>query len=115
MAFKNQCYTCLIPLFYMKSLFLISFSLAILPGTALTTKAQSSVKFIEGIQINEGTAGTERPVKVKAGEPTLTSSKAAIKGGGLNIENCSSIQFKYAQLMNMDVESITNYTLYQFI
>jgi lipoprotein Spr len=115
MTFKNQCYTYLIPFIHMKSLFLISFSLAILPGTALTARAQSSVKFIEGIEINEKTTGTERPVKAKAVEQTGTSSKAAIKKGGLDIENCSSIQFKYAQLMNMDVESITNYTLYQFI
>ena len=99
----------------MKSLFLISACLAFFTGNSLTGKAQSSVKFIEGIEINDRTAATEKPVKEKASEKINNSPKAAIKNWGSDIEYCTAIQFKYAQLLDMDVESITNYTLYQFI
>jgi lipoprotein Spr len=105
----------------MQNLFFVSVALGIFSGTSLTAKAQPSVnmermtatppvaksiKFIEGIEINAGTTvGMHLNVKVTS----------TLKTEGEGIENCSHIQFKYAQLLNMDVEAMTNFTLYNFI
>jgi NlpC/P60 family len=106
----------------MQNLFFVSVAMGIFSGTSLTAKAQPSVnmermaasvpvarstKFIEGIEINTGTTAAVQPIIVKP--------SAIIKKEGEGIENCSPLQFKYAQLLNMDVESITNLTLYNFI
>ncbi len=109
----------------MQNLFFVSVALGIFSGTSLTAKAQPSVnmermaasapvtksiKFIEGIEINTATTVAVKPfIKKQA------SSKATVNDEGEGIENCSSLQFKYAQILNMDVESITNFTLYKFI
>ena len=113
----------------MKNLFFVAVAMGIFSGTTLTAKAQSSVnmeqvnivvpakkslKFIDGIEIKAGTTVTEQPVTVKKTEP-IAAHRTLAKIDGSGIESCTSLQFKYAQLLNMDVESITNFTLYNFI
>ena len=68
------------------------------------------LKFIEGIEINRdpkasyiAQAHTTQP----AGLPHIS--------GNTTIENSLSIQFKYALLLNREVEYISNVKLYQFI
>jgi lipoprotein Spr len=89
----------------MKHLFFVSVALGIFSGTSLNAQtsvnlarlsddvsAKNTVKFIDGIAIN----------------PHATDF-------GGSIETCSPLQFKYAQLLNVDVESLSNSPLYNFI
>ena len=114
----------------MKNLFFVAVAMGIFSGTTLTAKSQSSVnmeqvgsavpakksvKFIEGIEIKNGTTISEKAVTVRQAELNTAAYRKPVNTEGSGIENCTSIQFKYAQLLNMDVESISNYTLYNFI
>lgn len=81
----------------MKNLFFVSVALGIFSGTSLTVNAQTSVN-MEAISIS----AKKSPKLIKETEVAA-------------IENCSAMQFKYAQLLNVEVESITNYTLFNFI
>jgi cell wall-associated NlpC family hydrolase len=100
----------------MKNFFLVSVAIGIFSGTTLSAKAQPSVnieqinaavapkkpaKFIEGIEINPVQAGPKNYRQV-----TSKNKESAA------IENFSSLQFKYAQLLNIEVEAVTNLTLF---
>ncbi|MBX2933127.1 MAG: C40 family peptidase [Ferruginibacter sp.] len=103
----------------MQNLFFVTVAAGILSATSLTAKAQPSVnieqlnagatqKFIKGIEINQVvTAPAENVIA-----PVATTSVAALSSV---IENCTTLQFKYAQLLNMDVESLTNNLLFEEI
>lgn len=124
----------------MKNLFFVSVAVGVFSGTSLTSKAQTSVnlmkvndgvtsssatgkspKFIEGIEIKRdvNTVSQEvvaAPVKTsKAAVYTTTPAKPASVDFSASIEKCSSLQFKYAQLMDMEVEILSNFALYNFI
>lgn len=101
----------------MQNLFLVSVAIGILSGTNLTAKAQpavnleqvnvnavqkKSVRFIEGIEINGPFVG---------GGSTIAPAPAAA-GEAVAIESFSSLQFKYALLLDMEVETITNKPLF---
>jgi lipoprotein Spr len=101
----------------MKNLFFVSVAIGIFSGTSLSAKAQSSVnierlnasaqvkkslKFIDGFEWKSATANT---VVENSAEETEVSA----------IEKCSVIQFKYALLLDVEVESITNKALYEEI
>jgi lipoprotein Spr len=100
----------------MQNFFLVSVALGIFSGTTLTAKAQpavnieqvnadavqkKSVKFIEGKDIKPLPA-VVKETSTEA-EPTST------------IERFTTAQFKYAQLLDVEVESITNQQLYNAI
>ena len=102
----------------MKNLFFVSVALGIFSGTSISVKAQTSVnimrlsgdvtekipaRFIEGIEMRPG---TNTPAKTR---------KVAGKEMNSSIETCSALQFKYAQLMNVEVESLSNLPLFNFI
>lgn len=79
--------------------------------------AQPHLKFINGIdlKVDAVEAGIEEPLApatqkaiVLAAAPVATSLKLAT-------EACKSIQFKYAQLMDMDIEDITNFSMFHFV
>ncbi len=124
----------------MKNLFFVSVALGFFSGTSLTSKAQTSInlmkvndgvvttagkspKFIEGIEIKrEVNTVSPEAVAVPAAVKTTTATTypaAPAKTTAVNfsaaIEKCSSLQFKYAQLMDMEVEAISNFALYNFI
>ncbi|MFN8243351.1 MAG: C40 family peptidase [Ferruginibacter sp.] len=97
----------------MKHLFFVSVALGIFSGTSISGKAQTAVNtirisdagapknsdhFIEGIEV----------AAAKAAPAKVVRNMAAI-------ENCSALQFKYAQLMNTEVENLGNFSLYNFI
>jgi murein DD-endopeptidase / murein LD-carboxypeptidase len=101
----------------MKNFFLVSVAIGFFSGTTLTTQAQSSVnieqvnaavvhkkspRFIEGIEI--------KPAKAVA---VNTASKPAEDAA--SIESFTALQFKYAQLLDVEVETITNNTLFAAI
>ena len=114
----------------MKNLFIVSVALGIFSGTTLTVKAQPAVnvervstavpvkkqtKFIDGIEIRPGTAIPDQSVVKIFVEPISVSPEGLFKNDGSDIELCTPAQFKYAQLLDLDVESVTNYSLYNFI
>ncbi len=114
----------------MKHLFFVSVALGIFSGTSISVKAQASVNlirltdgvaeknplhFIEGIEIRPGTAVPDNTIVVTPVTKKAVAKKAMANEFGSTIETCSPLQFKYAQLMNVDVESVTNLTLYNFI
>jgi cell wall-associated NlpC family hydrolase len=105
----------------MKNFFLVSVAIGFFSGTTLTAKAQSSVnieqvniaaqkksvKFIDGIEFKNSPAATDvKAVEIKNNRGVIKNEEAA------TIENFSSLQFKYAQLLDVDVESVTNLALF---
>ena len=108
----------------MKNLFFVSVAIGIFSGTSLSATAQSSVnleqvnstapagrspKFIEGIEIKPTAGTTETPVKQKT---AAGNSRTATNEETASIESLTPLQFKYAQLMNVEVEGVTNTTLF---
>src|SRR5437868_5557855 len=113
----------------MKNLFFVSVALGIFSGTTFSGNAQTSINLMrlsddvtsiaktsshfEGITINSAPIGPEKPVVISSTTP------ANIKPSGIefgsSIETCTALQFKYAQMLNVDVESLNNSTLYNFI
>ena len=106
----------------MKNFFLVSVAIGIFSGTTLSAKAQPSVnieqvnasvaqkkstKFIEGIEIKPATAAKSVEISSKRSENKNEESAA--------IETFSALQFKYAQLLDVDVETLTNLTLFKEI
>jgi len=114
----------------MKHLFFVSVAVGIFSGTSISSKAQTSVnimrlsddvtvsnspRFIEGIEINPAASTAVKPVVISSVAPVTLNKKLGNTDFGSSIETCSSLQFKYAQMMNVDVETLTNSTLYNFI
>lgn len=113
----------------MKHLFFVSVAVGIFSGTFICAKAQVSVNlmrlnqndvpaknqvtFIEGIEIKPEAATPVATIPVNI-TPSLQNTSTG-KAIGVAIENCSAIQFKFAQLMNTEVETLTNFKLYAFI
>ena len=114
----------------MKHLIFVSVALGIFSGTSLQGKAQTAVnsvvsgegksvkkspQFIEDIEIRPLTGvSTKTPVVISANLISV-SQPAPSRNSGSDIETFTSIQFKYAQLLDMEVESVTNSALYAFI
>ena len=115
----------------MKYLFFIFAASSIFSITALTVSAQKhvnsvkqtggnsknrSIKFIEGIEIKTSPVSNgqeEMIVSGKKEQPTETSGLKTTRD--VSIEKISSLQFKYAQLLNRNVEDVKNIPLYSFI
>lgn len=115
----------------MKHLFFVAVATGIFSGTSISVKAQTNVnierfadrahsnkspKFIEGIEVVPGVSSNS--ITVIADEVTTVTPaiiKPSDKSFQQNIEVCSALQFKYAMMMDCEVESITNYSLYNFI
>ncbi len=106
----------------MKNFFLVSVAIGFFSGTTLTAKAQPSVnieqvnaaktaqkkstKFIESIEFRTG------PVAVTNAQETSNKQTVASNEESAAIESFSSLQFKYAQLLDVEVEAATNLTLF---
>jgi hypothetical protein len=117
----------------MKNLFFVAVATGIFTGTSFSSKAQTNVnlerfatksklkvppKFIEGIEITPekisnktAVAGIEKTASLLPEREEKINSYTAIA----SIENCTFLQFKYAMMMDRDVESISNISLYNFI
>ncbi|MBL0358800.1 MAG: C40 family peptidase [Chitinophagaceae bacterium] len=126
----------------MKHLFIVAVATGIFTGTSFKTNAQTnanleqlsgqakpgnSLKFINSIEItpdrvaNDGgynsTEGQDAALPLSVKEYKAPASPATVKAISTNtsIEKCSSLQFKYALLMDVEVEAVSNFTLYSFI
>src|SRR5258708_35915331 len=121
----------------MKHLFFVSVAAGIFSGTSISVAQtavnsvkftaapqKKSVQFIEGIEI-------KRDAQAVAAEADVWLNKSAVKAAPVTttkpgykktsgdnnnasafIETCTNLQFKYAQLMDVEVEQITNTKLY---
>ena len=113
----------------MKNLLIVSVVVGSLSASPSLAKAQKSVnsfksidaiapskavKFIEGIEINRDVP-TIKEATSAVGETKKNVTIPAISEVKSAIENCSPLQFKYAQLMDVDVESLNNIDLLNFI
>ncbi len=128
----------------MKYLFVVAVAAGIFTGTSFEAKAQANVnleeltpksgvqaspKFISNIEItpnagssdgdyysNEelGQSGGYLPMP-KAEAVSLNTKIAIAKAGGTSIEKCNALQFKYAMLMDVEIETLTNFALLEFI
>lgn len=122
------------PILRMKNLFFVAVAIGTFAGTSNAVEAQTSVssarftsntqsssspKFIEGIEITpQGYVAGEvvTVVETPAAPAQLTAPVRNVKTfNSTSIEMCSALQFKYAQLTDVEVEAITNYSLYSFI
>lgn len=116
----------------MKNLFFVSVAFFVFSGTSFHATAQplkNSVfinegnafrqgpRFIDGIEINAGKTESARPVaSATESESFKKPVKAPLTGNDLpGIEFATSLHFKYAQLLNRNVEFILNTSLFSFI
>lgn len=119
----------------MKHLFVVAVATGIFTGTSHSTLAQASINlekfgnkasakaslnFIDGIEITperiQHTApATEVAVTTVALSTPKTQSTSTIQSRESNIEQCSSIQFKFAMMLDVEVEIMRNIPLYRFI
>jgi NlpC/P60 family len=117
----------------MKHLFFVTVAIGIFSATTISVQAQANVnierfasraqpktspKFIEGIEMKpQPTANIITVPEEETKLAQLTDIKPVIVKNGFtgNIEACSPLQFKYAVMMDREVESISNFSLYNFI
>ena len=96
----------------MKNLLFVSVALSVFTVTSFTASAQFKKNFLNDVNfINDG---VEYGI-TKSSTKFTTSFKKILSPVLIATEFCSSIQFKYAQILNKDVELITNSSLFSFI
>lgn len=113
----------------MKSLFVVAVTTVIFTGNPLDARAQTNVnleqlnqpgnlRFINSIEI---IPGAPDPVIQPVSAPVLKQENAAARisstsnASGNSIEQCASWQFKFAMMLDVEVESLTQSQLYRFI
>lgn len=109
----------------MRKLFFVSIYFTILSGTSLSASAQHKinspnkttsessakpVKFIEGIEIKREIVPTSEIIT-----PVVITKVSVVENNNADVEKCIHLQFKYAQLLNRNVEAVTNMPLFNFI
>jgi lipoprotein Spr len=117
----------------MKHLFFVAVATGIFSGTSISVEAQTNVnieklndrsqartslKFIEDIEIQpEPTASFVTAREPETVPVQMVRSVSAFKNNVAfkSIEECAALQFKYALLMEREVESFSNASLYNFI
>lgn len=84
-----------------------------------SARAQPSLKFINGIELKSDMVeyGNKLPAAAKIKVATEKKNKFSPIATSLKMatEACKSLQFKYAQLMNIDIEDITNLTMFHYV
>ncbi|MBP6432076.1 MAG: C40 family peptidase [Ferruginibacter sp.] len=114
----------------MKNLLIVAVATGIISGTPISIKAQKAVnslqqeatsaskkaKFITDIEIVRDFKPVETVEEISTPTINTTTKPVAKKADTKSaIEACTSVQFKYAQLMNVEVESLTNTKLLNFM
>jgi len=101
----------------MKNLLFVSVALSVFTVTSLQTSAQRKINSVNNFNLTgEGIVYLPSETKPTGFKATVaTFAKKMMKPVGLATEFCSSLQFKYAQLLNRNVELVTNTSLIGFI
>ena len=96
----------------MKNLLFVSVALSVFTVTSFSASAQFKKNFLKDMNLfNDGVEFgiTQSSYKI------TTSFKKVLAPVLMATELCSAIQFKYAQILNKDVELVTNKSLFNFI
>ena len=96
----------------MKNLLFVSVALSVFTVTSFSASAQFKRNLL--IDLNLLNDVVEYG-KIKSSSKFTTSLKKILSPVLMATELCSTIQFKYAQLLNKDVELVTNKSLFSFI
>jgi hypothetical protein len=96
----------------MKNFFVVSAVFCTTIGTSLTAFAQPAPNFIEGIELEAPSMAYTAPLLK---QPVISSATGLVSLVSVATEACKTYQFKYALLLNREVESISNSRLFQFI
>ncbi len=102
----------------MKNLMLIVVFTSTLTAISNYSFAQPSLKFIDGIELNpEAGNYASNPVSVEpvSTTPARTATTYFFAGSRMATEACKTLQFKYAQLLDTEIEAISNFPLFGFI
>jgi len=101
----------------MKNLLFVSVALSVFTVTSLQTSAQRKINSVNDFNLTgEGIVYLPSETKPTGFKATVaTFAKKMMKPVGMATEFCSSLQFKYAQLLNRNVELVTNTSLLGFI
>ncbi|MBK8611005.1 MAG: C40 family peptidase [Chitinophagaceae bacterium] len=101
----------------MKNLFFVSAAISVFSGTSLTAKAQPSVnieRLTSSVQVEKSANSVGGP-EINLTTASRVADRSISGNEGTAIEKCSALQFKYALLLDMDVEAVTNEVLYNEI
>ncbi len=101
----------------MKNLLFVSVALSVFTVTSLQASAQRKINSVNDFNLTgEGIVYLPSETKPTGFKATVaTFAKKMMKPVGMATEFCSSLQFKYAQLLNRNVELVTNTSLIGFI
>ena len=101
----------------MKNLLSVSVALSVFTVTSFQASAQRKINSLNDLNLaGEGIVYFPREIKPTGFKATVVSfAKKMMKPVGMATEFCSSLQFKYAQLLNRNVELVTNTSLIGFI
>ena len=101
----------------MKNLLFVSVALSVFTVTSLQTSAQGKINFVNDFNLpGEGIVYIPAEIKPTGFKASVASfAKKMMKPVGMATEFCSSLQFKYAQVLNRNVELVTNTSLIGFI
>ncbi len=101
----------------MKNLLFVSVALSVFTVTSLQTSAQRKINSINDFNLaGEGIVYLPSEIKPTGFKSSVAYfAKKIMKPVGMATEFCSSLQFKYAQLLNRNVELVTNTSLIGFI
>ncbi len=100
----------------MKKLVFVSVALSVFTVTSIS--AQKKVNFFADMNLKaDGIIYTPAEMSETASKSSFTKFTEKYVSPVLSVatEMCSPLQFKYAQLLNRDVESLTNFSLFSFI
>ena len=101
----------------MKNLLFVSVALSVFTVTSLQTSAQRKINSITDFNLQgEGMVYMPAETKPTGFKASVASfAKKMMRPVGIATEFCSSLQFKYAQVLNRNVELVTNTSLIGFI
>ena len=101
----------------MKNLLFVSVALSVFTVTSLQTSAQRKINSITDFNLQgEGIVYMPAETKPTGFKASVASfAKKMMRPVGIATEFCSSLQFKYAQVLNRNVELVTNTSLIGFI
>ncbi|MBC7866351.1 MAG: C40 family peptidase [Gloeobacteraceae cyanobacterium ES-bin-316] len=83
----------------------------------VSATAQTSLKFIDGIELKADVASYSTTVPssnmvIVAEAKPFSAVSTSLK---IATEACKSLQFKYAQLLDVDIEDVTNLSMFRFV
>lgn len=102
----------------MRNLLLTAAFIITLSASSTQALAQPSLKFLGGIEFNPDLNEYATLVLMPLiGNKTSIKKISSFSSSSLKLatEACKKMQFKYAQLMDTDIEAVSNFTLFKFI